>query len=270
MIEERDVPICVTCGTQFPGRQEHCPICEDSRQFVGWEGQQWTTLKAMSGKYRNQIKQEEAGLFSIQTEEKFAIGQRAYLIQTADGNLLWDCVSLLDDATIASIRSLGGIAAIAISHPHYHATMVAWSCAFGNAPIHLHAASSKWVMRPHGNIQFWDGETKQMAGGLTLIHTPGHFEGFQVLHSERYADGLGALFCGDQPRVCMDRRWVTFMYSYPNFIPLAAAAVRDIVRRLEGYSFDRIYAAVPGWAIASGAHEAVRRSADRYLRALGI
>jgi hypothetical protein len=39
--------ICTTCGTQHaeseapPGR---CVICEDERQYVGWQGQLWTTL----------------------------------------------------------------------------------------------------------------------------------------------------------------------------------------------------------------------------------
>lgn len=268
MIEGSANPICVTCGTQFPGTPEHCPICEDSRQFVGWEGQQWTTLDAMAGKYRNEIQQEEEGLFSIQTEEKFAIGQRAYLIQKPEGNVLWDCISLLDEATVGRIQSLGGISAIAISHPHYYATMVDWSRTFGNAPICLHESSRKWVMRPHGNIQFWTGETKQLPGGLTLINTPGHFRGFQVLHAGQYAEGQGALFSGDQPRVCMDRRWVTFMYSYPNYIPLAPVAVRDIVNRLAKFRFDRIYAAVPGWVMPNGAQEAVNQSANRYLSAI--
>ena len=102
-----------------------------------------------------------------------------------------------------------------------------------------------------------------------MINTPGHFQGFQVLHSPRHGEGRGALFAGDQPRVCMDRRWVTFMFSYPNFIPLSPAAVRGIMRTLEGISFDRLYGAVPGWIVSNGADETVKRSANRYLHAIG-
>ena len=108
----------------------------------------------------------------------------------------------------------------------------------------------------------------ELFGGLTLINTPGHFQGFQVLHSPKHGEDRGALFAGDQPRVCMDRRWVTFMFSYPNFIPLSSAAVRDIVQRLSGLRFDRLYGAVPGWIISRGADQAVRRSADRYVEAM--
>ena len=76
------------------------------------------------------------------------IGQRAFLIRTSEGNLLWDCVALLDDKTKAEIRRLGGISAIAISHPHYYTTMIERSRAFDNAPIYLHELNRRWVMRP--------------------------------------------------------------------------------------------------------------------------
>lgn len=268
VIEGSKERICVTCGTQFPGAPEHCPICEDSRQFVGWEGQQWTTLADMAGKFENKFEQNEAGVTSIITEPKFAIGQRAQLVRTHEGNILWECISLLDQATIDRVESLGGISAIAISHPHYYATMSSWSRTFGNVPIYLHEDCRKWVMHPCEKIEFWSGGTKKLLGGLTLINTPGHFQGFQVLHSSTHGEGRGALFAGDQPRVCMDRRWVTFMYSYPNFIPLSSGAVCDIAKRLEGFRFDRLYGAVPGWIVSSAADEAVKKSAERYLKAV--
>jgi glyoxylase-like metal-dependent hydrolase (beta-lactamase superfamily II) len=269
----RDKPICTMCGTEYPGPPKECPICEDPRQFVGWNGQEWTTLSAMAGKYENMFEQDEEGVFSIRSEPKFAIGQRAQVIQTPNGNVLWECVSLLDEATAERVEALGGLAAIAISHPHYYATMVEWSRAFGDVPIYLHEDCRKWVMYPAVNIQFWGGETKKLVGGLTLIRTPGHFKGFQVLHSSghgkgEHGEGRGALFAGDQPRICMDRQWVSFMYSYPNFIPLPADAVREIARRLSEYRYDRIYGAVEGWIVPSGAEEVMKKSAERYVKAI--
>ena len=55
---------------------------------------------------------------------------------------------------------MGGIKAIAISHPHYYSSMVEWSRAFGGVPIYLHAADRQWVMRPDHAIVFWEGEIK--------------------------------------------------------------------------------------------------------------
>jgi hypothetical protein len=264
--------LCVTCGTQFcetAGPPERCPVCEDERQYVGWDGQRWTTLEEMQGKFRNAIQEEEAGLCSVHTQPKIGIGQRAFLVRTPQGNLLFDCVPLLDGATVAAVGALGGVAAVAVSHPHYYTAMVEWSHAFGHAPIHLHRADERWVMRPDPAVRFWEGGTKALFGGLTLVNTGGHFEGFQVLHWPGGADGKGVLLSGDQPQVCQDRRWVSFMYSYPNLIPLPAPAIRRIAAALRPLAFDRLYGAFPGLTVPAGAKAAVERSADRYLRAIG-
>jgi hypothetical protein len=263
--------ICVTCGTQFSQTAQppaECPICMDARQFVGFDGQQWTTLEQLRREHRNVIQQEEAGLYSIHTQPHFAIGERAFLIRTPQGNMLWDCVALLDQPTLRTIQDLGGLAAIAISHPHYYTTMLEWSVAFGGVPIHLHSADRRWVMRPHANIQYWSGDSKEVLDNLLLLHTPGHFDGFQVLLWPNGADSRGALLSGDQPQVCMDTRWVSFMYSYPNYIPLNAPAVLEITRRLTPYMFDRIYGAFPRRTVLSNAKEAVERSAERFIRAI--
>ncbi|MCA9973144.1 MAG: hypothetical protein KC425_23155 [Anaerolineales bacterium] len=100
--------ICMTCGTQFaaaPAAPAHCPICEDERQYVGWQGQRWTTLADLQAGHHNQIKTEEPNLTGIGTQPGFAIAQRALLVQTAVGNLLWDCISLLDDATVEAVKA---------------------------------------------------------------------------------------------------------------------------------------------------------------------
>lgn len=264
--------ICVTCGIQFresAGPPAHCPICDDERQYVGWNGQRWTTLDEMKGRFKNALKEEEPRLHSIHTQPKIGIGQRALLVRTPQGNVLWDCVPQLDDATHAAVAALGGIAAIAISHPHYYTTMVEWSHAFGRAPIFLHKADERWVMRPDPVIQFWDGTTKVILDGLTLVNTGGHFDGFQVLHWRDGAAGRGVLLSGDQPQVCQDRRWVSFMYSYPNMIPLSAPAIRRIATALKPFAFERLYGAFPGLNVTADAKAAVDRSAARYLRAIG-
>ncbi len=238
--------ICVTCGTQFSESEKppaRCPICEDERQYVNPDGQKWTTLDALRSSHKIIIKQEEPGLYSINAEPKLGIGQRAFLVQTPEGNVLWDCVALLDRSTIARIKELGGIAEIAISHPHYYTTMVEWSRAFGDAPIHLHEAERPWVMRPDPSIHYWKGQTRPLRGGLTLVSTGGHFEGYQVLHWPKGAEGRGALMAGDQPQICMDPKQVTFMYSYPNYIPLNAPQIRHIMACLDSLEYDRLYGA---------------------------
>jgi hypothetical protein len=263
--------ICVTCGTQFAASERapgNCPICDDERQYVPPFGQQWTTLSALRRAHRNAVRRLEPGLLGIGTEPAFAIGQRALLVQTPAGNVLWDCVALLDDATIDVVRALGGITAVAISHPHFYTTMVEWARAFG-ATVHLHAADREWVMRNDPAIHFWDGETQALPGGLTLVRCGGHFEGGTVLHWPTGAGGRGALLTGDIVQVVADRHHVSFMRSYPNLIPLGASDIERIVRAIEPYKYDRIYGAWWDRCITSDGKGAVARSAARYLAAIG-
>jgi glyoxylase-like metal-dependent hydrolase (beta-lactamase superfamily II) len=268
--------ICVTCGTQFAASEavpERCPICEDERQFVGWAGQEWTTLEELCTHHRLALQDEGDRLLGIGTEPKFAIGQRALLVPTAvrDGpgkNVLWDCISLIDEAAVRVVGAQGGLAAIAISHPHYYASMVEWSRAFDGAPIYLHADDRRWVMRPDPAIVFWEGNELGLGEGLTLLRLGGHFAGAQVLHWAGGADGQGVLLAGDILQVVQDRRFVSFMYSYPNYIPLPAATVRRMVAMLEPYRFERVYGAWFGAVVRADAKAAVRRSAERYVRAL--
>jgi glyoxylase-like metal-dependent hydrolase (beta-lactamase superfamily II) len=262
--------MCETCGTQHAAGDQpptHCAICEDDRQYIGWKGQRWTTLAALRLYLHNKVLTVEPGLTGIGTEPGFAIGQRALLVQTPDGNVLWDCISLLDAATIDAVRALGGIRAIAISHPHYYASMVSWSQAF-DASIYLHAADRQWVMQPDPAIVFWEGEEQRLWGGLTLIRCGGHFPGGTVLHWPAGAEGRGALLTGDILMVASDRRYVSFMYSFPNYIPLSAAAVNRVVAAVEPWAFDRIYGAWWERVVAVDAKAAVARSAARYVAAI--
>jgi glyoxylase-like metal-dependent hydrolase (beta-lactamase superfamily II) len=261
--------VCVTCGAHFPAAKApaSCPICEDERQYVGPDGQVWTTLEALGHGHRNTVVSIEAGLTGIMTEPKVAIGQQAHLIQTPAGNLLWNCVSLVDDATVEAIEGLGGLAAITVSHPHFFTGVAAWSRAFGGVPVFLHADDRAWVTHPDPAIRLWDGDTLAPLPGsdLTLVRCGGHFPGSCVLHWPAGAEGRGVLLTGDTIMVVPDRRWVSFMYSYPNLIPLGAAAIRRIVAAVDPYPFDRLYSAWPGSVVASDAKTAVHRSGERYL-----
>ncbi len=260
--------ICTTCGTQYTATDEPpagCSICEDERQYINPNGQAWTTLDRLRETHRNVFNEVGPGLITIQTEPSFGIGQRAHLLQTPAGNVLWDCVALLDDETIECIQSLGGLAVIAISHPHFHTTIVEWSRAF-DAPVHIHRDNQPWIMRPDDTaIQFWPGETFEPLLGATLLRCGGHYPGSTALHWAGADDGQGALFTGDTIFVAADNRWVSFMYSYPNLVPLNATAVRRIADAIAPYRFERLHAAF-GRPVVADANGVVQRSAIRYIQ----
>ena len=262
--------ICKTCGVQYGAGERppaRCLICEDERQYIGAGGQEWTTLEDMrAAGYRSDIRGIEPGLTGIGITPTFSIGQRALLVQTEEGNVLWDCISYIDDDTIAEVQSLGGIRAIALSHPHFYDSMVSWSQAFGGAPIYIPEADRRWVVRTDPAIEYWDGAPLELVTGVTLVQCGGHFDGSAVLHWAAGAAGRGALLVGDTIAVVSDRRHVSFMYSYPNLIPLSTGKVRHVVAAVEPYDFERVYGGWWGSNIAQDGKGAVRRSLERYIR----
>jgi hypothetical protein len=261
--------ICQTCAMQYPDTSEppeECPICLDERQYVGWEGQQWTTMAELAQDHALDIREEEPGLYGVGVEPGIAIGQRALLVQTPHGNVLWDCVPVLDDAGRERITELGGIAAICVSHPHFYAANVEFAEAF-DARILLPRADEQWIQRPSERIELFDDDA-QPVPGVTVARIGGHFDGAAVLHWPAGADGRGALLTGDTVTVVPDRDWVSFMWSYPNHIPLDERTVDDIATRVERFAFDRVYGGWWGRVVIEDGAAAIRRSADRYISRL--
>jgi hypothetical protein len=267
-----DAFICTACGTQYPPSSiapGQCTICEEERQYVPPRGQTWTTPAALADGHFNAYREHEPGLIGIGTQPSFAIGQRALVVCTANGNVLWDTIAMLDAATIALIKGLGGLAAIGISHPHFYTTMVDWSRAFGGVPIHLHTADQRWIMRPDPCIKLWQGETLRVLPEVTLVRCGGHFQGGSVLHWGKGAGGRGVLCSSDIATVTTDRKFLSFMRSYPNLIPLSARQVTAIGSALEPFEFDVIYGHYFDRVIARDAKRILDISIKRYAAALG-
>jgi glyoxylase-like metal-dependent hydrolase (beta-lactamase superfamily II) len=259
--------ICETCGTQYPDSDappETCPICLDERQYIGPRGQCWVTMPEVARFHRNAWRQHAPGLLSLETLPAFGIAQRAFLLRTQAGNVLWDCLTLLDEATGTLIDSLGGLAAIAISHPHYYTSMGTWAARFG-CQVHLHAADQEWVMRPDPCLSFWGGETRELLPGVTLIRCGGHYAGGAVLHWDK---GAGVLLSGDILQVTVDRKYISVLRSYPNMLPVSAPAIDRVGAALAPFAYDAVYGAFTGREILRDGKNRVNVSLRRYRDAI--
>jgi hypothetical protein len=251
--------ICVTCGVQHEDTAHppaECAICEDERQYVGPDGQRWTTTEELEADHTVVLREEEPDLIGVGMQPSFAIGQRALLVRTPSGNVLWDCTSLLEDAAQTGIAALGGIDAICMSHPHFYAADVEYADAF-DARILIPTADAAWIRRPSPRIELFDEEIEPVPG-LTLARIGGHFDGAAVLHWPAGSDGHGALLTGDTVQVVADHGWASFMWSYPNLIPLDEFTVQEIARRISRYKFDRVYGGWWGRVIVRDGAEAIR------------
>jgi hypothetical protein len=101
---------------------------------------------------------------------------------------------------------------------------------------------------------------------VTLIRCGGHFPGGTVLHWMK--GGRGVVCSGDILTVTTDRKFLSFMRSYPNFLPLSAREVEGIAAAMAPFAYDTLYGHYFDRVIATGAKEAMARSVSRYLAAV--
>jgi hypothetical protein len=261
--------VCATCGNHYPegpSPPAACVICADERQWVPAGGQRWTTPEELAAAgHRGDVREVEPGLLGIGVDPPVAIGQRALLVRTPEGNLLWDPPGYLDELALQAVEAAGGLRVVTASHPHFYGTIVEWSRAFG-AEILLPDADAGWLTRPPERPPAtWSGSLPVLPG-VTLVQCGGHFAGSAVVHWAEGAGGAGVLLSGDTIFVTPGEDRVTFVRSAPNRLPLPERAVRGVVDAVRPYRFDRIYC---GWwtpVLRRDAKRVVERSAERYIQ----
>ncbi|KAF9100364.1 hypothetical protein BGX29_006654 [Mortierella sp. GBA35] len=262
--------VCITCGVNTVASSsgtplESCIICDEPRQYVRQGGQEWTTLEELksSGKYTNVFTPTEAdpeNMISISTSPS-----RAVLVRVPNkGNILWDCISLIDDDTVKRIKELGGLKAIVISHPHYYSSLKDWSEAFGGIPVYTHANDKQWLQRPADNHVFWEGSSLDLFDGEIKVLCPGgHFDGSSLLLWNKN------LLVADTMMVAASRKSVSFMYSFPNYWPLGPKEVQTIWKTVRPYEVNNILGAWLGKEIVGNGRNIIYNSAKLYTQYSG-
>ncbi|MFL4474342.1 hydrolase [Paeniglutamicibacter sp. MACA_103] len=257
---------CSTCAiehAQAPKPPESCAICEDERQWVPASGQSWTTRDELENQgYALNVHALETDLYAVTTTPKLGIGQRGLLVRTPGGNLLFEPPGFIDAAGARRIDELGGVAAIASSHPHLTGSSIQYSHRFGHAPVYVAKADEQWIRRPDPVIELWDGKA-ELLPGLWMYQCGGHFAGSSVVHWPAGQDGAGVLITGDTIAVGGDAKSANAMRSYVNNIPLPARAIERILDIVTPLEFSRLYSAFG--VLREDAHATVQRSLRRYI-----
>jgi glyoxylase-like metal-dependent hydrolase (beta-lactamase superfamily II) len=119
------------------------------------------------------------------TLPKLGIGERAIIVLTPDGTVMWDLLAYMDDETIRALKAppFNGLKAIVISHPHYYTNHLDWAEEF-DCPVYISAEDEEWVSRKDakGRRRLIKGRTEEIVPGVTAIKVGGHFPGSLVLH----------------------------------------------------------------------------------------
>ncbi|RDL33171.1 Uncharacterized protein BP5553_08610 [Venustampulla echinocandica] len=271
LLKVSELLICSTCGTQFDtpassSQLTSCLICDDPRQYVPPSGQSFTTLselRAANPQNKHEVISGDDRFLSLCTEPRVGIGQRAILIKTPVGNVLWDCITYLDSATVEWINSLGGLGAIVISHPHYYTTHLLWAEAF-DCPVYVSSEDKEWLCRlddpskPRRRFiadPELDIEIKGQKTGIKILKLGGHFPGSLVCLAYGrllIADtlmttpaGLGDWSHGPGAGTGRPKGMnsYSFMWSYPNMIPLSPEELEVMWAVLKKHAFSSTHGA---------------------------
>ena len=256
--------ICATCGVEhsYP-LPPVCAICADERQYLPLDGvQRWTTLPDLEDGRTIDIEEIEPGLHAFIVQPPVGIGHRPLLVQTDRGNLLWDPPGFISEDAIQRVRDLGGIAWIAASHPHMFGVQLEWANAF-DAEVLVSEKDAGWIARQGEASRLWDG-VLELAPGLSLHRLGGHFAGSAIAHWAG-ADNKGVMLASDTFAPNPDIGTVTFLWSYPNRIPLSAGTVERIVNSVQDLEFDRLYGNFAPFPILHDAKAGFMRSAQRHI-----
>ncbi|KAL8647649.1 MAG: hypothetical protein Q9210_005433 [Variospora velana] len=261
-------------------------------------GQQWTSLTSLGEKHSNKWEQSPFNpkIWSIWTEPKvrwsrvridrfgersvnglgqFAIGQRAMLLRTPKGNVLWDLVSFIDKPLLnfvctfsshdssydtnlmpfTKIEGLGGLKAIVISHPHFYTTYIEWADHFG-CSVYMAADDQEWICRKPTDpktIKLIEGASETILQDVTVIKAGGHFPGSLVLHWDDQlfiADTIMTVPSAHSPHPRPPGQTsYSFQWSIPNMIPLGPKEITQIWQSIKRYDFHTTYGAFNGMTV---------------------
>ncbi len=233
--------ICITCGTYYPADHtpELCITCLDERQYIPATGQRWTTPGELTGNHSIKLKKLMENLYELEINPMFAIGQRALLVLSPNGNVLWDCIPLLDELTVDFIKSKGGLHAIGFSHPHYYSNMNEWGEIF-DCPVYIHENDGDCIVDKGRHIQLWSGDELALWDGMRIIRIGGHFAGSSIIHVP-FLSKQGAIICGDTLFLSPSKKHFSVMYSYPNRMPLPLHEMQRVKKRFDSIAFDAFY-----------------------------
>ncbi|MEQ8245154.1 MBL fold metallo-hydrolase [Fulvivirga sp.] len=257
--------ICSTCGTYYPFTSfpDSCTICSDERQYIPDGGQLWTMPEDLHQKHSIKLNKITEHLYEFEINPTFAIGQRALLVLSERGNVLWDCIPMLDELTIEFIKSKGGLSAIGFSHPHFYSNMNDWAETF-NCPIYIHENDAEHVMVKGKHVQFWKGDEVTLWEGMRLILIGGHFAGSSVLHVP-FLSNQGSLICGDTLFLSPSKKHFSVVWSSPNRMPLPLSEMSRIKERFDSIPFDAFYGYIKTQNLTKDVKKVFEESMNRYF-----
>lgn len=227
--------LCTNCGFWqcYFAVPLSCPVCTDFRHTPPEDGFHFLTPDKAAAETRTLWTGEDTEIVMLSNSPRIGIGPNGYLLRHPEGNVFFDGAAYYSPDALGLIRSLGGIKWLAASHPHAYGAL--WQLQEKFAPIvAIQAQDLSWTGAFSTAWPF--DESLELAPGLTLIRTGGHFAGHTILH---WAEKK-TLFAGDMVKFHGTSEISTHK-GFNRKIPMSHAEVRRYAEAIRDLEFDTVY-----------------------------
>ncbi len=233
---------CSNCGHWQPWFQDQqpiaCPVCTDVRNALPEDRWDFRKATRVGSELTTHWEEVLPGLWGFSCHPKFGLGATGWLLVRPDGNVGFEGTPWYTDAALQQIESLGGVRVLAASHPHGYGAL--WQLQDAFEPILvIHREDLKYTKA--FRVTWPADDCHELAPGLTLHHTGGHYEGHSVL----YDADRRALFCGDALKIDFHPngrpRAISCHKGYHYEIPLSHAELRRYREVFAELPFERAF-----------------------------
>ena len=243
---------CTNCGHwqrwPAPGPLT-CPVCADVRNALPEHGFEFLTSKEVDELVVSDWGPSAVpGITGFGCTPRFGLDSRGWVVETDAGLVGFEAAPWYDAGALAELRrmagGLGGLDVLASSHVHGYGALWQLQQELEPATVAIGVRDLTWTKA--FRVTWPVDETLELAPGLTMHRTGGHFDGHSVLHDSR----RGVLFCGDALKVDLAEDGTPVALSahkaFHAQIPLSHAELREyreVVCRLD---FGAVYTPFEG------------------------
>ena len=225
--------VCDNCGFwqkcfQAPST---CAVCQDFRHTPPPRAFRFLSPQEAAREIASTWSQVQDGVWEIRAEPAFGIGTVAYLIEHPAGNILWDGAAFYSPEALDFIESRGGLKWLAASHPHAYGAAGQLQDRF-EPTVAVAVADLRWTNA--FNVSWPFDERLELAPGLEILRTGGHFDGHSILFWREQK----ALFAGDMLKFHFDQAptGISCHKAFNRRVPVSHAEARryrEVVRELD-------------------------------------
>ena len=246
---------CTNCGhwQRYFSTPPFCPICADVRNDLPENGWSFVTPGDLSARLTHHWREAIPGVWEFWSEPRFGLDSHGWLLIHPDGNVAFEAAPHYDDAQLAQIDRLGGIAVLAASHPHGYGALYQLQDRF-SPELLIQKDDLQWTKAMRVTWPY--DETFVIHPGLTLHHTGGHYDGHAILHDA----GRRAVFAGDALKIDFSAdgapRAISCHKAYHKQIPLSRDELLRYRRVFGALDFSSVFTPFE-YAVGIGTREAV-------------